>query len=160
MSTTLISNYLLNWGLLGAAAFSLIVLYLFRSGRAYEARTREGHLKEDMPRKGMLNILLFLAVIVAFITLTNYLSLVSRGSALSFWPLFGLNLALILILVIFDSLVIDWWVIGIWRPLVLQLPEEMDREQMKVHLRRTLVVAPPISVLIALLSAGMTMLIF
>jgi len=160
MSATLILNYLLTWGLLGSAAFSLIVVYLFRSGRVYDARTREGHLKEDMPRKGMLNILSFLVLVIAFITATNYLSLVSLGATLAFWPLFSLNLALMLILVIFDTLVIDWWMIGLWRPAFLQLPNEMDRQQMKVHIRRTLVVAPPICLLIALLSAGVTILLF
>lgn len=156
MPTTLIFNYLLLWTLIGAFVFSIIVIYLFRSGRVYDARNEEGHLKEKMPLKGLLTMLAFLALIVGFITLTNYLSLVRNGIDLKFWPLFGLNLALIMILIIYDTLVIDWWVIGFWRPAFLQLPETMDKGQMKEHIRRSFVVAPLFGLLLAALSAAVS----
>lgn len=160
MSTALIVTYLLLWSLIGAFTFSIIVFYLFRSGRVYDARNEEGHLKKEMPLKGLLTMLTFLVLVASFMTLSNYLSLVRMGIALSFWPLFGLNLALILILIVYDTLVIDWWVIGHWRPHFLQLPETMGREQMKVHIRRSFVVAPLFALLLAALSAAATFLIW
>jgi hypothetical protein len=160
MPTVVILSYLGLWSLVGAIAFSLIVIYLFRSGAVYNSRTEEGHLKEKMPLRGILSMLIFLILVLAFITATNFFSLISKGIEITFWPLFLLNFALIAILVIFDSLVIDWWVIGFWRPSFLQLPDAMEKEQMKVHLKRTLIVAPVISIAIALLSAGITILIW
>lgn len=160
MSTAVILNYLGLWSLIGAIAFSLIVIYLFRSGSVYNARTEEGHLKEKMPLRGILSMLIFLIVVVAFIAATNYISLISKGVEITFWSLLLLNFALIAILVVYDSLVIDWFVIGFWRPAFLNLPDAMDKEQMNVHLKRTLVVAPPISLLIAVLSAGVTTLVW
>ena len=160
VSTALILNYLLLWSLIGMAAFSAIIIYLFRSNRVYEARTEDGHLKKEMPLKGLLNMLLFLALIVAFIAGANYVSLISRGIVPSFWGLFGLNLALIMTLIVYDTLVIDWWVIGHWRPGFLQLPDKMDKEQMRIHIRRSFVVAPMFGLLLAILSAGVTVLIW
>jgi hypothetical protein len=160
MSPTLIFSYLLPWTLIGMFAFSLIVIYLFRSGRVYNARNEEGHLKEEMPLKGLLTMLAFLVLIVAFIALSNYLSLVRLGIDLTFWSLFGLNLAMIMLLIVYDTLVIDWWVIGRWRPAFLQLPDTMDRNQMKEHIRRSFVVAPLFALLLAALSAGISVLIW
>jgi len=105
-------------------------------------------------------MVIFLIVVVAFIAGTNYISLISKGVEVSFWSLFLLNFAFIAILVVYDSLVIDWCVIGFWRPTFLNLPDAMDKKQMKVHLQRTLIVAPPISLLIAVLSAGVTTLVW
>ena len=160
VSATLILDYLLLWSLIGMAAFSAIIIYLFRSNRVYEARTEEGHLKKEMPLKGLLNMLIFLALVVAFIAGANYVSLISRGIFPKFWGLFGINLALIMILIVYDTLVIDWWVIGHWRPRFLHLPDKMDKDQMKVHIRRSFVVAPMFGLLLAILSAGVTLFIW
>ena len=160
MTLPQVLTYLGLWSLIGAVAFSLIVIYLFRSGRVYDARTEEGHLKEGMSLRGFVNILSFLILVVVFIAFTNYISLVAHGVELEFWPVFWLNLSLIVILVIYDTLVIDWWVIGIWRPSFLQLPNAMDKAQMKVHIKRTFFVAPVIALLIAVLSAVVMVLIW
>jgi hypothetical protein len=148
------------WSATGAAAFSLVVIYLFRSGRVYDARTEEGHLKQRMSLRGLLTMLSFMALVVAFITMTNVLSLVCRGIEPRFWSLFGLNLSLILVLIVYDSLVIDWLIIGHWRPRFLNLPKAMDKEQMKEHIRRTFIVGPLFALLLALLSAGATALLW
>jgi len=160
MTIAQVLNYLILWSVVGALTFNLIVVYLFRSGRVYESRTEEGHLKQRMSLKGILSMLSFLGLIVASMTATNYLSLVRHGVELTSWSLFWLNLSLILILIVYDSLVIDWYVIGHWRPEFLALPEAMDREQMKEHIRRTFYVALPFSLLLAALSAGLTALLW
>ena len=160
MTLSQILNYLAIWSLIGAAVFSLIVIYLFRSGRVYDSRTEEGHLQERMSLKGLLTMLSFLVLIVVFITFTNYLSLISQGIDLEFLPLFGLNLALIFILIVYDSAIIDWLVIGHWRPSFLHLPEAMDKGQMADHIRRTFFAGPIFALLLAALSAGATTLIW
>ena len=156
MSLNLILIYLVLWSVIGSAAFSLIVVILFRSGQVYNVRNEEGHLKKKMPLKGLLNMLVFLVLVVGFMIVANYFSLVRQGIRLAFWPLLGLNLALILILITYDTLVIDWWVIGYWRPAFLKLPAKMDKVQMKEHIRRSFYVAPVFGLLLALLSAWLT----
>ena len=153
MTLQTIITYLSFWTLTGAAVFSLVVIVLFRSGLAFTARSEEGHLKEEMPLKGLLTMIAFLAFIVAFITAANYFSLTRQGIHPDFWALFLLNLGLILLLEIYDTLVIDWWVIGQWRPAFLNLPEAMNKEEMKTHIRRSFVLAPLFGLLIALASA-------
>ncbi|MGD2026702.1 MAG: hypothetical protein PVI99_02715 [Anaerolineales bacterium] len=153
MSLSAILRYLAIWSLVGASAFSLVVAFLFRSGVVYAARNETGHLKKEMPLKGVLSMLAFLCLIVGFLAATNYFGLTVNGIRLNFVPLFLLNLSLMLILIVFDSLVIDWWVIGIWRPEFLNLPDEMDKPQMKEHLHRTLLAGPVFALLLALFAS-------
>jgi hypothetical protein len=156
MTFSFILSFLGPWSLIGAVAFSLVVVFLFRSGAVYTSRTEEGHLKKEMPLKGILTMLAFLCVIIGFMTTANYFGLVSRQIELEFWPVFWLDLALIMILIVYDTLVIDWWVIGIWRPVFLQLPETMNKTEMKEHIRRSFFVAPIFGVLLALVSAAIS----
>lgn len=156
MTIQSILAYLFLWTLIGSVIFSLVVVYLFRSGLAFSARSEEGHLKKEMPLKGLLTMLGFLTLIVVFITAANYFSLARRGGLPGFWPLFALNFGLILLLEIYDTLVIDWWVIGHWRPAFLNLPDTMDKQQMKEHICKSLVTAPLFGLLLALASAGIT----
>jgi hypothetical protein len=142
--------YLGLWALIGAAAFSLVVVFLFHSGIVFSARSEEGHLKKKMPLKGLLAMLGFLLLIVAFLCTANYFGLNQKGFQLDFWPLFLLNFGLILILEIYDTLVIDWWVIGRWRPAFLNLPEAMDKAEMAAHIRKSFIVAPLFGLLLAL----------
>ena len=160
MTIPQVINYLVLWSLFGALVFSLIVIYLFRSGRVFDSLTEEGHLKKDMSLKGLLTMISFLVLIVVFISATNYVSLVSRGIDRSFWLMFWLNLSLIVVLIAYDTFVIDWYVIGHWRPAFLELPKAMDKEQMKEHIRRTFIAAPLIALLLAALSSGATVLIW
>ena len=153
-------KYLILWSLIGSIVFSLMVIYLFRSGRVYDARNEKGHLKKRMSIKGLLTMISFLVLIVAFMTFTNFLSLVSQDIQVTFWQAFWLNLSLIIVLILYDSVVIDWWVIGRWRPAFLQLPEAMDKEEMAKHIRATFVAGPLFALLLAVFSAGVTTLIW
>jgi hypothetical protein len=113
-----------------------------------------------MSIKGILTMVSFLVLVVAFMTLTNFISLVFPGIELTFWSIFMLNLTLILIMIAYDSFVIDWWVIGRWRPAFLQLPDAMDKDQMAEHIRRTFIAGPVFALVLAALSSGVTVLIW
>ena len=52
----------------------------------------------------------------------------------------GVNFAMLTLLVVYDSLVIDLWVIGIIRPKFLKLPDQMDLAEMKIHVKKTFIV--------------------
>jgi len=47
-------SYLLVWGIIGAALFSLFVFSVFRTGIVYTARKEDGLLKERIPLTGYL----------------------------------------------------------------------------------------------------------
>ena len=47
--------------------------------------------------------------------------------------MYALNLGLYLLLFLFDTIVIDGFVIGSWHPAFLQLPEAMGADSMRVH---------------------------
>lgn len=88
-------------------------------------------------------------MIIVFLVLTNYIGLASRNITLSFLMLFFLNLSVMLGLILYDALVIDWLVIGHWRPAFLHLPESMQATEMKTHIKRSLVAAPVFGILLA-----------
>ena len=148
------------WTLIGAVVFSITVIFLFRSNLVYAARTESGHFKEKMPIQGYLTTGSFLALIIGFLVMGNYFSIVRPQFQPSFWGIFGLNLGVMLLLVVYDSVVIDWVVIGTWRPPFLNLPPAMDREQMKVHLKRTLVASPIFSIALAGIASLCTYLLW
>jgi hypothetical protein len=160
MTLRIILSFLGLWGLIGALIFNVIVVYLFWSGLVFASRTEEGHIKRKLQLKGLLTMLVFLTAVVGFIVTANYLSLVRDGILLDFLNLFLLNLGLILLLIIYDSLVIDWWVIGHWRPKFLNLPDSMDKNQMKDHIARTFIAGPILGLLLALFSTLITFYAF
>jgi len=61
--------------------------------------------------------------------------------------LYALNLGLYLILFLFDSLVIYGFVIGLWRPAFLQLPDAMGAESMREHIQKSI----PVGILFGLI---------
>ena len=143
--------YLGIWFLAGVLAFNLIVVFLFRSGLVYAARDQEGHFKRKIPLRGFLTVAGFLCLIIGFIVLSNYISLIVRNIFLDFCQLFLLNLSLMLSLILYDTLVIDWLVIGRWRPSFLHLPEAMNASEMKTHIQRSLIAGPIFGTILALI---------
>ena len=160
MTITQVLIYFSTWSFIGVIAFSLIVVYLFRSGRVYDSRTKEGHFKQKIELKGLISITSFLILVVMFLTISNFLSLIRSGAVFNCWHIFSLNLGLITILILYDTLVIDWIVIAHWRPAFLRLPDAMNKVQMLEHVRRTVQVAPFIAILVATLSSTVTCLIW
>jgi hypothetical protein len=136
--------YLLTWGLTGCILFFLLVILLFRTGLVYTARKPDGTLKEKIPLSGKLTMLIIPASFFAFLALSNYVLLVQQDTQFSFGHLYLLNYALYLILFLFDTLFIDGFMLAIWRPRFLKLPNAMGKESMKRHI----LISIPIGILI------------
>ena len=134
--------YLFTWGLVGIIAFNLYVVIVFRTGIVYNTRKTDGTMKEKQDLSGILSSLSILVLILFLQIVSNYFLLVVQGFELSFLGLLLLNYALYLLLFLYDTFVIDYIVIGKWRPGFLLLPEEMNAESMAVHIRISLVVGP------------------
>lgn len=150
MSAIEILRYLVAWGIIGAVLFSLFVIFVSRSGIVYTARNEDGLLTEKIPLAGYLSSVGFVVLIIIFLIAANYFGLNQNGFVLSFWGLYALNLGLYLILFLFDSLVIDGFVIGRWRPAFLQLPDAMGAESMREHIQKSIPVGTLFGLIISL----------
>jgi hypothetical protein len=147
MSTSEVLNYLAVWGIIGAFLFSLFVIFVFRSGLIYTSRNKDGLLKEKIPLAGYLTSGGFLVLIVVFLVAANYFSLFQNRFTFNFWSLFAQNFSLYLILFLFDSLVIDGFVLGYWRPGFLRIPDAMGQESMREHILKSI----PVGILFGLI---------
>jgi hypothetical protein len=136
--------YLLLWGLIGCALFSIIVIILFRTRLVYTARKPDGTLKDKIPLSGKLAMLILPISYFIFQVFSNNMGLVQQGITLTFGHLFLLNYGVYLILFLYDTFFIDGFVLATWRPTFLQLPDEMGKESMKKHI----LISIPIGLLI------------
>jgi hypothetical protein len=148
-------GYLALWSSIGAFLFSVFVVFVFRSGAVYTSRKEDGTLKEKVPLRGYLTMGAFLLIIVGFLVLANYLSLARTNVSLGFGGLFLLNMALYLILFLFDTLIIDGFVLAYWRPGFLNLSDQMGHESMREHIIRSI----PVGTVFGLLISGLSTVI-
>ena len=152
MSVKDVICYLALWSLIGAALFSAFVGFVFRSGIVYTSRKENGTLKESIPLRGILVMVAFLLSIVGFLVLANYLGLARKHAHLGFGALFLLNMSLYLILFLFDTLIIDGFVLARWRPAFLHLSDQLGRESMREHITRSI----PVGIVFGLIISGLS----
>ncbi|MFC1997423.1 hypothetical protein ACFLXI_07435 [Chloroflexota bacterium] len=153
-------SYLLLWGLIGCALFFILVVVLFRTGSVYSARKLDGTLKDVIPLSGKLAMLILPISYLVFQVLSNYIGLVQQGTTLNYGQLFPLNYGIYLILFLFDTFFIDGFVLAIWRPAFLQLPDEMGKESMKKHILISIPVGLFIGAILTLISTTTSYLIW
>lgn len=134
MTRETIIQYLIFWSAIGSVGFFMYVIFVFRSGMVYSSRKPDGTLKDRIPLSGILNMLLFLLIIVGFQVLANYLGLSRNRVEIRFFGLYLLNFGHYFILFLFDTVVIDGLVLGIWRPGFLKLSDEIGAQSMKQHI--------------------------
>jgi hypothetical protein len=136
--------------------FSLYIVVVFRTGIVYTSREQDGTLKQRLPLSGVLSSLSILVGIIAVQLASSFSLLSTQSDPVSFWVLLAVNYALFLVLFLYDTLVIDYFVIGRWRPAILHLPDEMDAGSMAEHIRASMVVAPLIGLVLSLVSTLVT----
>ena len=145
-------SYLLFWGLVGCCLFNVYVILVFRTGIVYTARHKDGTLKKKASVSGIVNSLILLGCILGIQVASNYFGLASRRAEVSFIGLYLLNYALYMLLLIYDTLVIDYLVIVKWRPKFLMIPEAMNAQSMRKHIIASIPVAPAIGLVLTALS--------
>jgi hypothetical protein len=134
MSNHEIVSFLFAWGVIGCVAFSIFVVIAFRTGLVFTARKDDGTLKERVPIQGILAMTIIPIALLGLTLVSNYFGLVRNEVVLDFSPLFLLNFGIYVIFFIYDTLVIDGLVLGIWRPSFLNLPDAMGKESMSKHI--------------------------
>jgi hypothetical protein len=160
MTAGLFFRYVALWSVIGALAFSLYVVFAFRSGLVYTARKADGTLKDRVPAAGVASMAGFLLLLIGFLVLANRIGLGEHITGVGFGQLFLLNLALYLVLFVFDTLIIDTLVLGVWRPAFLRVPNEMGASSMSEHARRSLPVSLAAGIILALVSAAVSYLVW
>lgn len=160
MTQNQIIQYLLVWGLIGCGLFALLVVFLFRTSLVYAARREDGTLKDEIPLNGKLTMLIVPVSYIVFQVIAGYFSLAQPESPLNFWSLFLLNYSVYLILFLFDALVIDGFVISVWRPAFLQIPDGMGKESMKKHILISIPIGLVIGAILTLLSTTISSILW
>jgi hypothetical protein len=151
-------GYLGIWSAVGCIAFSLYVIVVFRTGLVFVARKEDGTLKERIPLSGYFNMLLLLALIVGFQVVANTIGIDRRGYAIGLFSLFLLNFGHYLVLFLFDTVVIDGLVLGVWRPQFLHLPEAMRGASMREHILKSIPVGIAAGIALTALSTTISFL--
>lgn len=125
------------WSIGICIVFDFIVVYLFRSGIVARTRDERGELRKRMRFRDKMPILIFMLGIVGGILLYD-ISVIPAGTSL--WGVGLWNFCMIIALVLYDSLIIDLLVIGVWRPPFLHLPDHYNMESMIRHVKKTFIV--------------------
>ena len=152
MTAKQIVPYLFFWGLLGCSLFFILVVLLFRTGLVYTARKEDGTLKDEIPTKGKLAMLIVPVsyLILQFVSIR--FGLVRRDVYLNFGSLYLLNFGIYLILFLFDTGFIDGFVLTIWRPAFLLIPAAMGKESLRKHILISLPIGLLVGVFVNLIS--------
>lgn len=143
---------------LGAGLLLVQSFTIYRKSYYFKKAMAEAGLGEKPPARSRLvtlGILLAMIVFFAFFDLW-----VMAGEARSFVFLAVLNLGLITALSLFDAFFIDYFVLVMWRPACLHMPEgQPTRESMVRHIKLQLTVGwifkAPIAILGAALSGAL-----
>ncbi|MEJ2607018.1 MAG: hypothetical protein P8Z41_10125 [Anaerolineales bacterium] len=93
---------------------------------------------------------------LVYTALANYYGLARSGLTIPFMVLFLLNFVHYIILFLFDTLVIDGLVIGVWRPEFLRLPDDMGAESMKKHMLKSIPVGIVAGVALTVISTAIS----
>ena len=144
MTSSTVLSYLILWSAIGIIPFTIFVIIAFRTGLVYTARKPDGILKDEIPLSGKLAMLILPVSYFVFQVFSNYFGLVQQNIFLNYWNLFLLNYGVYIILFLFDTFFIDGFVLAVWRPAFLQIPDEMGKESMKKHI----LISIPIGLLI------------
>jgi hypothetical protein len=126
--------HLLQFFIIGCIALLLLTVVVYRTGMVHATRDRQGHLKKRQSVSGILILFVVLLLIISFFVTFG---LVTFQNGSSFSKIVLRTALLMLLLVSFDSLIIDLLIIGIIRPSLLQIPSETTLKTMKEHVIKT-----------------------
>jgi hypothetical protein len=140
-------------------AFLLLVLSFTIYRRSYYYQKAQAEAAGSDQKPGILSRVItvgFLLVMVTFVVLFD--RWVSPDGGFGFY--LGLNFLLVSLLSLYDALFIDWFMLVLWRPAVLNLPPgEPTRERMKQHIKLQFTKGWIFKGLIFVLGAGIAVLI-
>ena len=139
------------------AVFMLVLSFtVYRKSYYYKKAQAEASGRAEEP--GILSRLVTLMIFLVMVLFVTFFDLwISSGEGKSFAFLAVINLLLVALLSLFDALFIDYFILLIWRPAFLRLPEgQPTRALMLRHIKLQFtagwIFKLPIAVIAALLS--------
>jgi hypothetical protein len=139
----------------------MLVLSFTVYRKSYYYKKAKAEMVGVAEKPGILSRLVTLLVLFSMILFFALADLwMSFGASYTFWYLSALNLVLIALLSLFDALFIDLFLLVIWRPALLQLPEgQPTRDSMMRHIKLQLTAGWLFKVPIAFLGAAFSVVL-
>jgi hypothetical protein len=143
----------------GAVLMLVLSFTVYR--KSYYYKKAKAEAVDVGERPGILSRLVTLLILFSMILFFALADLwMSFGASYTFWYLSALNLVLIALLSLFDALFIDLFLLVIWRPALLQLPEgQPTRDSMMRHIKLQLTAGWLFKVPIAFLGAAFSVVL-
>lgn len=126
------------WLITECAVFNIVVIFLFRTRLVFSARDEKGEMKRKQTPKGWLAIAGFL-ILILFALFEYDWFLLPQSAGMSFGQILLINFIFLILLVLYDSFVIDLLIIGKWRPDFLHIPKEMTFNEQWEHVKKTFI---------------------
>lgn len=143
---------LIIWFFSGAALLLVVTYLVYKTKVVYAAREKSGVIKRQIPAAGILSMLVFLLLVLAFLVGFDVVSFGKPGSN-SITEIILYNFLLVTALSLFDAFVIDYLILGCWKPEFLQIPLEVTTDSMKIHIKKQLSIGWLIKIQLAVISA-------
>lgn len=134
MTTAQILTISASWAAVFAGLFSAIILGGMRAApdamlSDYPESVRTDYGQPQSARGRSVQRLMLALLLPAFVfgTVGGVLALrAAAGGDIGFWPAFTFGAVMILVLHLVDLIVLDWLIVGLWRPASLLLPGMRD----------------------------------
>jgi hypothetical protein len=142
---------------LAIGAVLMLVLSFTVYRKSYYYKKTQAEMLGVKQKPGIQSRIVTLMILVGMILILAVVDLwISSGKSYSFGFMFGLNLLLIVILSLYDALFIDVFILLVWRPAILRLPEgQPTQDLMMRHIKMQFTAGWLFKLPIALLSAGL-----
>jgi hypothetical protein len=136
--------------------FTIFVIFVFRTGLVWKSRNKDGLLKKKHSLASVLSMLILPA---GFIVLQVIFSRLTFEATDHISIVLSMNFMLFAILFIYDSLVIDYLVLSLWRPDWLKIPSTLNKDSMKKHILISIPIGTIIGAVMTLISTSIFYLI-
>lgn len=139
----------------------MLVLSFTVYRKSYYYKKAKAEMVGVAEKPGILSRLVTLLILFSMILFFALADLwISFGDSYTFWFLSALNLVLVALLSLFDALFIDFFLLVVWRPALLHLPEgQPTRDSMMRHIKLQFTAGWLFKVPIAFLSAAFSMVL-
>lgn len=127
------------WFFAGAFLLNIIVFIVYKTGIVHKARKKDGTLKKKIPISGLLSMFVMIILVLGFIISFDYFTFKQWPGTPYVYVVLA-NSILIILLILYDSFIIDLLVLGYWKPCFLNIPHEVTLASMKYHVKKTFTV--------------------